>query len=84
MTVAFPSPSVALRGAVPAARVLLCLGGWWCLSLVVGSPRVHSADISQAVKLYKSGQYVECVRTTAEAIQDGQFSETWRIVKIEA
>lgn len=84
MPVAFPSPSVALRGMVPAARVLLCLGGWWCLSLVGGSPRVHSADISQAVKLYKSGQYVECVRTTAEAIEDGQFSETWRIVKIEA
>jgi tetratricopeptide (TPR) repeat protein len=43
-----------------------------------------AADVSEANRLYRSGKYVECVQLAGEAIDDGQVSETWRILRIQA
>jgi len=48
------------------------------------APSVRAATLSEAEGLYKSGDYEACIKACAEAIEDGDFSETWRVQKIEA
>ena len=43
-----------------------------------------AADISEAVRLYKSGEYAKCAEFTGAAIEAGEFSETWRVLKAKA
>jgi len=41
-------------------------------------------DLGEASGLLKQGKYAECAATSAAAIEEGQYSETWRELKIEA
>jgi len=75
------------------ARMILRVGSpisWWhiCWLSVLAAwwqPLVgRAADITQATTLFKAGQYFECAELAGSAIAEGQFSETWRILKIEA
>jgi len=55
------------------------------VALAVLAPRpVGAGDIAEAVTALKRGQYEECAAMAREAIESGQYSETWRTLKIEA
>ncbi len=68
---AFPSSVWKLWG------ILLTLG------FGVGSPAL-AADLTEAEALFKSGKYVECIALTGKEIEEGDFSETWRELRIRA
>lgn len=59
--------------------------GWWCVLACLGSlPDARAVDLGEATKLLNQGKYVECVEMTGEAIAEGQYSETWRELKMKA
>ena len=78
-------------GGIPARRVARLLVGCG-LILVAGAvatgmlePRaLVAADISEATAMFKAGKYLECADAAQIAIDDGQYSETWRLLKIRA
>lgn len=41
-------------------------------------------DLAEASKLLNQGKYTDCVAATAGAIEEGQYSETWRELKMRA
>jgi len=61
------------------------LAGLSCvLVFFIGSQASYAVDLGEATALLKQGKYAECVQATAAAIEEGQYSETWRELKIEA
>ena len=62
---------------LPLRMALIC----WLIALPCIS---LGADLVDAVALYKRGAYAECAKVAGEAIEAGQFSETWRTLKLEA
>ena len=85
--------SVSLQqGGGPAenriARSLLLLG----MTLACGTPAAGllaprvllAADLSETTSMFKAGKYLECSDAAQLAIDDGQYSETWRLLKIRA
>lgn len=75
---AFPARKVAFVN-LDSVTIYLAL----CLTAGIAVD-ARAADIAEAERLYKSGQYAECIELTAAAIADGDFSETWRVLKIQA
>ena len=47
-------------------------------------PAARAADLDDAQKLYKSGQYAECIAACADAIGDSRLDEGWWLLKIKA
>ncbi|MEQ8785041.1 MAG: tetratricopeptide repeat protein [Pirellulaceae bacterium] len=43
-----------------------------------------AATLAETIALYNAGDYDKCIESCAAAIEDGDFSETWRVLKIEA
>ena len=43
-----------------------------------------AADITDAYKLFRTGQYTQCAELAQQAIDDREFSESWRLIKIRA
>jgi tetratricopeptide (TPR) repeat protein len=43
-----------------------------------------AADIGEVTSMLKAGKYLECADAAGAAIEEGQYSETWRILKIDA
>jgi tetratricopeptide (TPR) repeat protein len=43
-----------------------------------------AADLSEAFTLFHAGKYDECIAATSATIEQGDFSEDWRILQIEA
>lgn len=65
--------------------------GWGQLSFVVlvafgvcFTRPVSAEDLSEAEALFQSGKYAECIALTGKEIEDGDFSETWRELRIES
>ncbi|WP_206028644.1 tetratricopeptide repeat protein [Thalassoroseus pseudoceratinae] len=58
------------------------------LTTLLGSffiaPTAIAADLSKAQEFFETGQYAECIALTGEAIEDRDFSESWRTLRIEA
>ena len=56
------------------------------LALAVSAPALPAAaaDLDDAKKLFKSGQYLECVAACAEGAAEERFDEEWPILKIRA
>ena len=63
----------------PASLLLATLLGSFFVS-----PSANAADLSQAQEFFDTGQYAECIALTGEAIEDRDFSESWRTLRIEA
>ena len=68
----FLCPRIYLR----AALVVAALG--------VLPSLASAADIDEAQRLFKTGQYEQCAKLAAEAIEDGEFTETWRHLKLRS
>ncbi len=66
---------VGFRRLVPSLSVL---------AFLVGSQNLYAVDLAEATALMMQGQYAECIETTTEAIEEGQYSDTWRELKMEA
>lgn len=49
-----------------------------------GISGLRAAELTTAVELLRTGQYEACARLCQEAIDSGEFSETWRLLKIHA
>ncbi|MCA9069878.1 MAG: tetratricopeptide repeat protein, partial [Planctomycetaceae bacterium] len=47
-------------------------------------PKVFAEELSEAEALFQSGKYAECIALTGKEIEDGDFSETWRELRIES
>lgn len=45
---------------------------------------VLAADLSEAEQLFNTGKYSECIALTGKEIEDGDFSESWRVLRIRA
>jgi Tfp pilus assembly protein PilF len=54
------------------------------LGLAFVSRTLPAAEITTAVDLYRTGQYDACTALCHEAIQAGDYSETWRVLKIQS
>ncbi len=52
--------------------------------LLVGRETSAAVDYNQAVELFQTGEYRRCAELAVEAITAGEYSENWRILKIEA
>ena len=65
-------------GACMLALLLLFAG-------LAGDPsQATAADIEAATALFKAGQYDACSAQAAAAIEAGDYSETWRTLKLQA
>lgn len=82
----FLSPSSSTLCALRhrAVRVRQLAGLSCLLGLIASSHQAHAIDLGEATSLLKQGKYAECALATAAAIEEGQYSETWRELKIEA
>ncbi len=54
------------------------------LVLAVFPDRLPAVDLSEATTLFRTGEYAQCAEAAAAAIEEGQYSETWRLLKIRA
>jgi len=45
---------------------------------------LNAADLSEAFRLFKSGKYGECTKLTDQAIDENEYSETWRLLNIRS
>lgn len=52
--------------------------------LVVLPVAVQGADIDECRQMLLTGEYEQCVATTADAIATGVFGESWHVIKAEA
>lgn len=68
------SRAILLGGLMLAAELLAAA---WL-------PAADTIDISEATSMFKAGKYQECSQAAQVAIDDGQYSETWRLLKIQA
>ncbi|HUG69815.1 MAG TPA: tetratricopeptide repeat protein [Pirellulaceae bacterium] len=57
---------------------------WFVLACLTGSQPAYGVDLGEATKLLNQGKYADCVQATSAAIAEGQYSETWRELKMEA
>jgi tetratricopeptide (TPR) repeat protein len=48
------------------------------------SPVSLAAELTDAYELFRTGKYEDCSQHCHEAIEAGEFSESWRILKIQA
>lgn len=72
-----PSPG-RIRISLPGTIVLLIGLGFVC------AVPVAAAELEDAEKLFRTGQYDECAKLAAEAIDEGDFNEHWGRLKIES
>jgi len=66
--------ALAIRWAARGCALIVCLA----------AGTASAADIGETTSLYKAGKYFACADAAATAIEEGQYSETWRILKIRA
>lgn len=52
--------------------------------MFLASGQANAIDLAEATSLMKQGKYVECAEATTTAIEEGQYSETWRELKMQA
>ncbi len=52
---------------------------WLCSSIPL-----FAANLSEAETLFHTGKYAECVALTGKEIEEGDFSETWRELRIQS
>lgn len=52
--------------------------------LILTATAVDAADLGEAAVLLKAGKHDECLQAAGTAIEEGQYSETWRTLKIRA
>ena len=69
-----------------SAGVIRCLlaVSCWGICFAAGPADLVAAEFVTAELQFKSGQYVECIETAQSEIESGDFSESWRVLKIEA
>ena len=41
-------------------------------------------ELTAAIELYRTGKYDDCTKLCQQAIEAGEFSETWRVLKIQS
>ncbi len=59
--------------------------GLSCVLACLASPQDACAvDLGEATKLLNQGKYEACIEATSAAIAEGQYSETWRELKMKA
>src|SRR5262245_38431156 len=49
----------------------------------VTSP-AQAIDLAEAMQLYRGGKYAECLEAATQAIADNDFSENFRLLKLQA
>ena len=67
------------QGRTALSRQLVLL-----LGLALPCPAAFAADLADAEKLFRTGQYDECAKLAAEALENGGGDERWRHLKIES
>lgn len=67
--------SIARRGVVAAGCAM------WLL--LAGGGLAKAAEISEAQQLWKSGQYEACLQYADKAIAEGEWGESWFVLKIQ-
>jgi tetratricopeptide (TPR) repeat protein len=65
-------------------RPFISTSGLFVLFFLAAPHHSSAIDLAEATALMKQGAYAECIEATAEAIEEGQYSETWRELKIKA
>lgn len=77
--------------SIPMSKSIASLGGGVLRRLVtvllaalVGPWTVVAADLTAAWELFLTGKYQECSTACQAAIDAGEFSENWRLLKIES
>ena len=60
-------------------RLSLALAVW-----LLAVSQVFAASLSEAEQLFQAGKYAECIALTGKEIEDGDFSETWRELRIKS
>ena len=67
-------------------RFIACLAtaAWLATVVGLGPSLLRAAELTAAVELFRTGQYAACSQMTQEAIDAGEFSETWRLLKMQA
>ena len=69
---------------VRTRRFLQFASLWIVLACLTGSRLAYGVDLGEATKLLNQGKYADCVQATSAAIAEGQYSETWRELKMKA
>ncbi|MEO8493496.1 MAG: tetratricopeptide repeat protein [Planctomycetota bacterium] len=69
---------------LPSRRFCQLAGLLCVLAVFTTSQLAHAVDLGEATTLLKQGKYAECIESAATAIQEGQYSETWRELKLKA
>ncbi|HUG19051.1 MAG TPA: tetratricopeptide repeat protein, partial [Planctomycetaceae bacterium] len=72
-----------LLGSAPSLKQLLS----WIAVLICGlglARPVTAASLSEAEKLFRTGDYAKCAEMTGLAIAEGESSEQWRLLKIRS
>jgi tetratricopeptide (TPR) repeat protein len=69
--------SVAQPGSPRIVKFALLLALWLC-----GASMAIAADLGDAEKLFRTGQYDACLRMVDDELSNGAWSEPWRHLKI--
>jgi tetratricopeptide (TPR) repeat protein len=72
--------SVARRTARGSLRRIAWLTGL----LFACATGAVAADLEEAETLFRTGKYDECAKAAADAIRGGEWSERWRILKVQS
>jgi len=73
-------PGACKRG-FPAAA----LGLWLALGIGLASvPRASAADLKELQALFQKGEYQECLRLAQRGLADNNYSQSWRLLMIQA
>lgn len=69
-------------------RIVAHCSAWLAAGLLLGAASgnrpAEGADLAAATRLFRSGQYAECIQACAQAIRENDFSENFRLLKIRA
>ena len=77
----FASSNINRAHALESPRRRLW-AGLVCLFVFVS--QAFAADLEEAEDLFHQGKYAECVALTGKGIEEGDFSETWRELRIRS
>ena len=54
------------------------------LIILLGAAAARAADLVEAQALYNAGKYAECAEAAGQAIEAGEYSDEWPVLRIKA
>src|ERR1043165_759437 len=76
-------PPATFQAVRKRASAFLDPIGIFCLWLLFATSG-RAVELDDARQQFLSGQYSQCIKTCEQAIEDGEYSEEWRLLLIQA